>query len=123
MPGESESQVRRSGRLFAAVAVLRFLADPGKRLPGADAFTGKDSPEQRINALKSNPYEALLEARKQGGARWEAAVTVFRSIPGLLEQGPLPHTDTIGQDRLPDFIAGYDAQLAQLKEDFPTLLN
>ncbi|KOV59263.1 hypothetical protein [Streptomyces sp. MMG1121] len=119
----TESQVRRWGRLFAALAVLRSLADPGKSLPGADAFAGKATAAQRIDALKSDPYDALLKARKQGDARWKAAAAVFHSLPGLLEQGPLAPTGTLGKDRRPDFIAGYEAQLAQFKEAFPSLLG
>ncbi len=109
--------------MFAVVAVLRSLADPGQPLPGADAFTGKFVPAQRINDLRSNPYDALLRARTRDDAHWKAAAAVFRSLPDLLEQGPLPPTGTLGDDRRPDFIAGYDAQLAQFKEDFPALLK
>ncbi|OIJ98654.1 hypothetical protein BIV25_11430 [Streptomyces sp. MUSC 14] len=108
--------------MFATVAVLRSLADPGEPLPGADAFTGKFFPEQRINDLKSSPYDALLRARTRDDARWKAAAAVFRALPELLERGPLPPTGTLGDDRRPDFIAGYDAQLAALRKDFPDLL-
>ncbi|MFB7504569.1 hypothetical protein [Streptomyces broussonetiae] len=121
MPTENESQVRRWGRLFAAVAVLRSLADPAKPLPDAATFTDKFTPTQRIDRLESNPYDALLRARKRGGAHWEAAAAVFRALPGLLEQGSLSPTGTLGQDRRPDFVAGYEAQLARFKEDLPIL--
>jgi hypothetical protein len=107
--------------LFATVAVLRSLADPGEPLPGADAFTGKFVPVQRIDDLKSNPYDALLRARKRGDAHWKAAAAVFRTLPDLLERGPLPPTGTLGDDRRPDFVAGYEAQLAALRKDHPDL--
>ncbi|OIJ90518.1 hypothetical protein [Streptomyces monashensis] len=122
MPTVNESHVRRWGRLFATVAVLRSLADPGEPLPDADAFTGKFVPAQRIDDLKSNPYDALLRARTRDDARWKAATAVFRSLPDLLERGPLPPTGTLGDDRRPDFVAGYEAQLAEFKEDFADLL-
>ncbi|MFC9928773.1 hypothetical protein [Streptomyces sp. NPDC127190] len=122
MPEKSESQVRRSGRLFAAVAVLRLLAKPEVRLPGPDAFQGKDSPAERIDALRSNPYDALLRARERGGRHWEAATAVLLSIPELLKDGPLPYSDCISRVELKDFTDGYDDQLAAYREKFAALL-
>ncbi|SOD86413.1 hypothetical protein [Streptomyces sp. Ag109_G2-15] len=122
MPDEKDSEFKRSGRLFAAVAVLRLLADPRSSLPGPEAFTGKDSPARRINDLKSNPYHALLKARKRGEEHTKAATAVFRSIPDFLERDPIP-SDTIGERLLADFTAGYEAQLAKYREDHEGVLD
>ncbi|WP_143684217.1 hypothetical protein [Streptomyces diastatochromogenes] len=122
MPDEKDSEFKRSGRLFAAVAVLRLLADPRGSLPGPEAFTGKDSPAERIDDLKSDPYNALLEAHKRGGEYAKAATAVFRSIPDFLERGLIP-SKTIGERPLADFTAGYEAQLAKYREDHKGVLD
>ncbi|MEW2158481.1 hypothetical protein AB0950_24885 [Streptomyces sp. NPDC007189] len=121
MPEDKESAHSRSGRLFAALAALHFLAAPGRTLPGPDAFKPKDELPKRLQRLKQGMYDDLVLARARGGAHWKAASEVFRSIPSFLDPGPLsPHTISLKESA--DHRAGYDAQLAALKKDFPGLL-
>ncbi|MER6075496.1 hypothetical protein ABT187_43340 [Streptomyces sp. NPDC001817] len=121
MPEDSESVHRRSGRLFAALAALHFLAAPGRRLPGPDAFKAKDELPRRLQGLKQGLYDDLALARGRGGTHWKAASGIFRSIPSFLEPGQLsPHTISLTESA--DHRSGYEAQLAALREDFPGLL-
>ncbi len=121
MPEDNESAHSRAGRLFAALAALHFLAARGRTLPGPDAFRPKDELPRRLQGLKEGLYDDLALARARGGAHWKAAAEVFRSVPSFLEQGPLsPHTISLKESA--DHQAGYDAQLAALRKDFPGLL-
>ncbi|MFF9173846.1 hypothetical protein [Streptomyces sp. NPDC014793] len=121
---QTEGRLKQSGRLFAALAVLRLLARVDRELLTPDAApNAKDSPEIRIRRVRGDLYEMLTAARRHcGGEHWKAASEMFRSIPGFLTAGPVP-PGNINDDELAEHRAGYDAQLAEYRERFPGLLD
>jgi hypothetical protein len=123
MPEQRESGQRLAGRLYATLRVLKFIADPGSPRPTAqDEFKDKDSPRQRIQALKLDLFEDLVTAVQKGRHAKEMA-EVFRAMPAVvpLKQGALK--DNLGTPELAEFNAGYRAQLTTLKEALPKLLD
>ncbi|MFG2883953.1 hypothetical protein ACGFYV_16930 [Streptomyces sp. NPDC048297] len=122
MPETGESGYTRSGRLFAALAVLHLLVSSDRTLPGPDDFKEKDSVSDRINVMKRDfSYDELTSVRKKGGQAWKLASEIFRSVPGFLDPGALP-TNTFSPAQLAEHRAGYDAQLAEYRKDFADLL-
>ncbi|MFE5404494.1 hypothetical protein ACFQ9Z_24720 [Streptomyces sp. NPDC056580] len=120
---QTEGQLTQSGRLFAALAVLRQLARPERELLTPDAAPNpKDSPEIRIGRVRVDLYEALTKIRGRGGEHWKAASEIFQSIPGFLTAGPVP-SDNINDGELARHRAGYEAQLAEYKEKWPQLFT
>src|SRR5512147_3021955 len=108
----TEGPLKQSGRLFAALAVLRFLARAERELLTPDtAPNAKDSPKQRIRRVKGDLYDVLAAARLRGGEHWKAASSIFQSIPGFLTAGPIPPGNINAAD-LAEHRAGYEAQLA-----------
>ncbi|MFJ8808006.1 hypothetical protein [Streptomyces sp. NPDC102490] len=124
MPEQRESGQRLAGRLYATLRVLKFIADPGgsPKPTVRDEFKDKDSPRQRIQALKLDLFEDLVTA-VQRGRHAKAMAEVFRAMPAVvpLKQGALK--DNLGTPELAEFNAGYRAQLTTLKGALPTLLD
>ncbi|MFA3872329.1 hypothetical protein ABS735_01295 [Streptomyces sp. MMCC 100] len=124
MPEQKESGQRLAGRLYATLRVLKFIADPdGSPKPTVrDEFKDKDSPRQRIQALKLDLFEDLVTA-VQKGRHAKAMAEVFGAMPAMvpLKEGDLGHN--LGVRELAEFNAGYRAQLAPLKEALPRLLG
>jgi hypothetical protein len=117
-----ESGYTRSGRLFAALAVLRLLTSSDRELLAPDGFGVKDNVLDRVRRIKQHySYEELTSLRKKGGKAWELASEIYRSVPGLLAAGPLP-TDTFNEAKLAEHRAGYDTQLAEYRKNFADLL-
>ncbi|MET8449808.1 hypothetical protein [Streptomyces sp. NPDC005209] len=119
--GTGESGHKVAGRLYAALSVLHVVAASGRRLPGAERFTGKDSPQGRIQGLRSDPYDDLLRAHGRPGDHGKAAAEAFRAIPGLLPPRSALH-DTISAKELDQFTAGYETQLAEYRKSYGSLL-
>ncbi|MEV6834321.1 hypothetical protein AB0N17_07350 [Streptomyces sp. NPDC051133] len=67
-------------------------------------------------------YDDLTAACVRGGDHGKAAAATFRSIPSFLEQGRLPEKN-FSLAKSADHRAGYDAQIAALREEFPKLLT
>ncbi|WP_217143965.1 hypothetical protein [Streptomyces sp. AC627_RSS907] len=123
MPEQKESGQRLAGRLYATLRVLKFIADSRSAKPTLqDEFKDKDSPRQRIQALKLDLFEDLVTA-VQKGRHAEAMAEVFRAMPAVvpLKQGALK--DNLGKPELAEFNAGYRAQLTTLKETVPELFD
>ncbi|MGW8062751.1 hypothetical protein ACVV2G_10830 [Streptomyces ziwulingensis] len=123
MPEQKESGQKLAGRLYATLRVLKFIADPGSPQPSVqDEFKDKDSPRQRIQALKLDLFEDLVTA-VQKGRHAQAMAEVFAAMPAVvpLKQGALK--DNLGRPELAEFNAGYRAQLTTLKEALPKLLT
>ncbi|WP_460108334.1 hypothetical protein [Streptomyces sp. YKOK-J1] len=60
---QTEGRLKQSGRLFAALAVLRLLARVDRELLTPDAApNAKDSPEIRIRRVRGDLYEMLTAA-------------------------------------------------------------
>lgn len=120
---DTEVPLKQAGRLFAALAVLRFLAREENELLTPDAAPNpKDSPTLRVNRVKGDLYDVLAAVRVRGGEHWKAASAIFQSIPGFLTAGKVP-PDNIGADGLAVLRAGYDAQVAEYREKFAALLK
>jgi hypothetical protein len=107
--------------LFAALAVLRLAAGKDTRLRTPEDRRTEDHPQGRINDVKRELYELLTAARGEGGERWKAASTAFRSIPDFLEGGNVPHGN-LNEPGFAAFKAGYDAQISEFRDKFPELL-
>ncbi|MEU2055226.1 hypothetical protein [Streptomyces bungoensis] len=122
MPEQTETAHKRSGRLFAALAVLHFLAERGRDLPSPDGFGVKDSLPDRTNGLRQQACDNLDLARGRGGDHWKAASRTFQSIPSFMEQGSLPGKNMSPAESA-QHRAGYEAQLAAVSEDFPELFR
>ncbi|MEV8560220.1 hypothetical protein AB0478_27935 [Streptomyces sp. NPDC051917] len=123
MPGQRESQLRQSGRLFAALAVLRLAAGADDKLRTLDGPDTKTHPRGRIGKAKWDLYDLLVKARvNNGGKNWEAAATAFRSIPDFLEKGNVPHGG-LSPAAFAEFKAGYDAQISAFRDKFSQLLS
>ncbi|WP_121702812.1 hypothetical protein ACGH52_14215 [Streptomyces sp. BBFR25] len=124
MPEQRESGQRLAGRLYATLRVLKFIADPGgsPRPTVRDEFKDKDSPRQRIQALKLDLFEDLVTA-VQKGRHAKAMAEVFGAMPAMvpLKEGDLGHN--LGLRELAEFNAGYRAQLTTLKGTLPRLLD
>ncbi|MGW1910769.1 hypothetical protein ACWCQS_08570 [Streptomyces sp. NPDC002076] len=122
MSDQKKSQLGQSGRLFAALAVLRLAAGKDTRLRTPEDRPTGDHPQGRLNDVKRDLYELLTTARDKGGERWEAAAEAFRSIPGFLEGGNVPHGN-LNDPGFAAFKAGYDAQIAVFRDKFSGLLT
>ncbi|MFJ9734287.1 hypothetical protein ACIRUL_23560 [Streptomyces sp. NPDC101171] len=125
MPEENESGFKRSGRLFAALAVLRHLASADAELLGPDDCGPKDNVLDRIRRTKyyeHYSYGELVRLRGKGGQTWEAAKEVFRVVPDLLHPGVLP-PGTFSDRDLAQHRAGYDAQMAEYRKKWPKLFG
>ncbi|WP_121747099.1 hypothetical protein [Streptomyces sp. E2N166] len=123
MPEQRESGQRLAGRLYATLRVLKFLAVPGSPKPTVqDEFQDKDSPNQRIQALRLDPFGVLVTA-VQKGRHATAVGEVFRAIPAVVPAKEGALTDNLGTWGLAEFNAGHRAQIAALKEDLPSQLG
>ncbi|CAL9427841.1 hypothetical protein SUDANB58_01984 [Streptomyces sp. enrichment culture] len=122
MPEEQENGHRRAGRLYATLRVLRYLAQPGTVKPSErDDLKGKDSPGERIAALRQDVLADLFAATRKGDHA-KAAGELFRAIPDLIPpQGALRHC--IGEAEQKRFAEGYRAQLAELRGKHGGLLD
>ncbi|EHN73121.1 hypothetical protein ACWDF1_01295 [Streptomyces coelicoflavus] len=124
MPDQKESGEKLAGRLYATLRVLKFIADPGSGVKPTvrDEFKDKDSPRQRIQALKLDLFENLVTA-VQKGRHAKAMAEVFGAMPSVvpLRQGAIEHN--LGERELAEFNAGYRDQLGILKEALPKLLD
>lgn len=122
MPEEKESGYVRSGRLFAALAVLHRLVSPDRKLLTPDGFPLKHNILDRVNDIKKDcSLDQLMALRVRGGTEWEAAAEMFRLVPDLLSPGRLP-TETLNDTKLAEHRAGYDAQIAAFRDKYPNLL-
>ncbi|KUN83076.1 hypothetical protein AQJ66_19435 [Streptomyces bungoensis] len=108
--------------MFAALAVLHFLAERGRDLPSPDGFGVKDSLPDRTNGLRQQACDNLDLARGRGGDHWKAASRTFQSIPAFMEEGSLPGKNMSPAESA-QHRAGYEAQLAAVSEDFPELFR
>ncbi|AQS69485.1 hypothetical protein [Streptomyces pactum] len=123
MTERNESGHRLAGRLYATLRVLRFLTRADSPKPALeDEFKEKDSPRQLIDALRLDPFEDLLAAVHRG-RHVKALGEVFRAIPALVPLREAALKDNLGTRPLAEFNAGYRAQLADLKEALPKLLD
>ncbi|MGW7527049.1 hypothetical protein [Streptomyces sp. NPDC054783] len=122
MPEQKKGQLSQAGRLFAALAVLRLAAGKDTRLRTPEERPTGDHPQGRLNDVKRDLYELLTTARDKGGEPWEAAAEAFRSVPGFLEGGNVPHGN-LNDPGFAAFKAGYDAQIAEFRDKFPKLLT
>lgn len=120
MPEQNESPYTRSGRLFAALAVLRLAAGTDTTPATPDDHSPKDHPQGRIDrlALKPAPYDLLTRSRT--GTHWPAAAEAFRRIPDFLDAGPAV-TGPMTEKGLVEHKAGYEDQMALFREKFPDL--
>ncbi|MEV6111153.1 hypothetical protein AB0L59_01220 [Streptomyces sp. NPDC052109] len=122
MPEDTESGYVRSGRLFAALAVLHYLVSSDRKPLDRGAYPSKDNILIRINRIKRDySLDQLMALRNRGGQEWEAAAEIFRLIPGLLSPGRVP-TEGLNDKSLAEHKAGYDAQMTDFREKFPKLL-
>ncbi|MEW2618829.1 hypothetical protein [Streptomyces sp. NPDC048106] len=119
MPDPKETPYTRSGRLYAALAVLRLTAGADTRLRTPDDHAPKTHPQGRIDTLLRRDLYDLL-AKSRTGNHWPAAAEAFRHVPDLLTEGPIPQ-GPMPEQGLAEHRAGYDAQLAGFREKFPDL--
>ncbi|MFC7882545.1 hypothetical protein ACFUVV_11805 [Streptomyces sp. NPDC057376] len=123
MPERRESGERLAGRLYATLRVLKFLAEPGAPKPTVeDAFTTKDSPYQRIQALRLDPFKALVAAAHKN-RHTTATGEVFRALPAVVPPEESAYMNTLSPARLAEFNAGHRAQLMDLEKSVPDLLG
>jgi hypothetical protein len=112
---QNESGHRLAGRLYATLRVLKFLTRADSPKPALeDEFKEKDSPRQLIDALLAAVHR---------GRHVKALGEVFRAIPALVPPREADLKDNLGTRPLAEFNAGYRAQLAELKEALPKLLD
>jgi hypothetical protein len=120
---QNESGHKLAGRLYATMRVLKFLTAPsGPKPVVGERLEGQDSPRKRIRALELDLYKDLVNA-VQKGRHAKAAGEVFRSIPALVPRQGVALEKNLGERGLAEFNAGYRAQLAELKEAFPELVE
>ncbi|MGW0205287.1 hypothetical protein ACWDZ8_05485 [Streptomyces sp. NPDC003233] len=110
MPEKKESGYARSGRLFAALTVLRFAAGEDNELLTPDGYARKHHPQGRIDEVNGDLYRILTKARKRGGEHWIVSAAALRSIPDFLEEGIVP-PGSMANRALVEHKAGYDASL------------
>jgi hypothetical protein len=121
MPEEKESGYVRSGRLFAALTVLRFAAGEDNELLTPDGYARKHHPQGRMDEVNADLYRILTKARKRGGEHWKVAAAALRSIPDFLAEGIVPPGPMTNR-ALVEHKAGYDAQIAVFRDRFSKLL-
>ncbi|CAL9573443.1 hypothetical protein ABZT26_11950 [Streptomyces sp. NPDC005395] len=123
MPEQNESGHRLAGRLYATMRVLKSLTEPsGPKPVGDEELKGQDSPCKRIRALELDLFKDLV-ATVQNGRHAKAVGEVFRAIPALVPKQRVALEKNLGKQPLAEFNAGYRAQLADLKEAFPELVE
>ncbi|MET9380308.1 hypothetical protein ABZY09_04275 [Streptomyces sp. NPDC002928] len=121
MPRETPNEHFKSGQLLAALWTLRLLVTPGAAAPERDEFLAKKAPVKLLNKELPSLAGHLILVKRRGSDRWEAAVEIFREIPGFLPPGRLP-VDTMGPPEQRAFADGYAEQLAKYKEKWSQIL-
>ncbi|MFE1589597.1 hypothetical protein ACFW6Q_28415 [Streptomyces sp. NPDC058737] len=123
MPEQNESGHKLAGRLYATMRVLKSLAEPsGPKPVGDEELAGQDSPRERVQALKLDLFNDLV-ATVQKGRHAKAVGEMFRAMPALVPRQSVAFDKNLGKRGLAEFNAGYRAQLADLKEAFPELVE
>ncbi|AIV36333.1 MULTISPECIES: hypothetical protein [Streptomyces] len=123
MPEQNESGHKLAGRLYATMRVLKSLTEPsGPKPAGDEELTGQDSPRERVQALKLDLFNDLV-ATVQKGRHAKAVDEMFRAMPALVPRQSVAFDKNLGERGLAEFNAGYRAQLADLKEAFPELVE
>ncbi|MEU3898107.1 hypothetical protein [Streptomyces sp. NPDC045251] len=123
MPEENESGHKLAGRLYATMRMLKFLSEPSGPKPVAnEELAGRDSPRERIHALKLDLFKDLV-VTVQKGRHAKAVGEVFRAIPALVPRQSVAFEKNLGVHELAEFNAGYRTQLADLKEAYPELIE
>ncbi|WP_330457966.1 hypothetical protein OIB37_14305 [Streptomyces sp. NBC_00820] len=122
MAEEKESAYVRSGRLFAALAVLQCLSSSDRGPATPDRFPAKHGAAERISDVQRDLYEKLTKLRGREERHWEAAAEIFRSVADFLTPAPVP-THCFNAPQLAEHKAGYDAQMAAYREKYPGLLQ
>jgi len=123
MPEQNESGHKLAGRLYATMRVLKSLTEPsGPKPVGDEELAGQDSPRERVQALKLDLFNDLV-ATVQKGRHAKAVGEMFRAMPALVPRQSVAFDKNLGEHGLAEFNAGYRAQLAELKEAYPELVE
>ncbi|MFF8543050.1 hypothetical protein ACF060_22395 [Streptomyces werraensis] len=110
-----------SGRLLAALWTLRLLATSEGSPPKPEEFLAKKRPATVVDRELSALGSHLLRARRRGGERWKAAVTVHRELPDLLPADGVSR-DTMSPPEQQAFSSGYAEGLDHYRDKFGELL-